>query len=121
MEKGIMPKPSTQQVIGAIFFCLSVIGIWLIRYEAQNDNHHYLKVWSIVFPIALCLSLAAIIFPGPRAERLQRGEDIATLSFVQIITRRWWKILAIAAMSGALHYWYWYVWKYFFLWKNYGR
>lgn len=96
-------------------------GLLWIRHEAQDDGHAYLKVWSIVLPMILCISGAACFFSGPVKERLQRGEDISSLSRLAIITRRWWKIIALAVLSGIVNYWYWYVWKYFFLWKNYGR
>jgi hypothetical protein len=111
-------KRARQQFVATITFFLSVAGLWLIWYEASDDAHFYLWQWSLIFPFLLIISIASIIFPGPRTERMQRGENVSAMGNLKVITNRWWFVIVLAAISGVFHYWYWFVWKYWFLWRN---
>lgn len=56
---------------------------------------------SAIFPAFTVLGLALILFPGYQEERLARGEDVSGLSGTQLLTPRWWAVLAVALAAGA--------------------
>ena len=59
--------------------------------------------------IAACSALAVLgggllILPSPRQERLGRFEDLWDMSALQMITARWWVVIAVALLVGGANY-----------------
>ena len=59
--------------------------------------------------VAACAALvvlggAMLILPGPREERLARFEDLWDMSSFQMITARWWVVIALALAVGGGNY-----------------
>jgi hypothetical protein len=59
--------------------------------------------------VAACAALvvlggALLILPSPREERLGRFEDLWDMSAFQMITTRWWVVIALALAVGAGNY-----------------
>lgn len=92
--------PLWKQRLGGMFIALVGGGFtawgW---YTALNEGHYYRNA-SIIFPAFFILGLGMILFPGYKEERIARGEDISTLSGMQLLTPRWWVILVVALVTG---------------------
>ncbi len=54
----------------------------------------------MLMPAFIVLGLAMIAIPGYKEERLARGEDLSGLSGTQLLTPRWWAVLAVALAAG---------------------
>ncbi len=54
----------------------------------------------MLMPTFLVLGLALVAIPGYKEERLTRGKDISGLSALQLLTPRWWAVLAVALAAG---------------------
>ena len=94
------PVPRWKQRLGGVL--IAAIGgggtLWL-WHVARSEGHVYLKA-SVLMPAFLVLGLAMVAIPGYKEERLARGEDLAGLSGVQLLTPRWWIVLVIALAAG---------------------
>jgi hypothetical protein len=55
------------------------------------------------FPSIAVIGIAMILIPGYRTERRMRGEDVEALSGRALITPRWWAVLVIALVAGAIN------------------
>jgi hypothetical protein len=86
-------------VFMAVTGTLLIVGNWHL---ALSQRRFYPKV-AILGPVLTIIGLGLIIFPGYRAERLARGEDLDRLSGAALITSRWWGVLAIAVGSGLIN------------------
>jgi hypothetical protein len=71
-------------------------------HSAIYAGSFYLKA-AMLGPAFTVIGLGLILFPGYRTERIERGEDISQLSGYQLMTPRWWGILAISLGSGLIN------------------
>ena len=84
-------------------FFLAALGLgftawlWWLR---GNPGVVYRQA-AFLFPAVAVIGLGLVIFPGTREKRLGRGEEIAQLQGVRLITPRWWVILALSLAAGA--------------------
>ena len=69
---------------------------------AISEGHFYVKA-AMIGPAFTTLGLALVMFPGYMTERVERGEDISQLIGLQLLTPRWWGILAISIGSGFIN------------------
>ncbi|AGY59259.1 hypothetical protein [Gloeobacter kilaueensis] len=93
----------TKKLLGGAL--IAAIGVGFIGwswYNRQSQGSFYIRT-SIFGPAALVLGLALLFVPGYREERRGRGEDISALSGLQLVTARWWFILALALALGLLN------------------
>jgi hypothetical protein len=79
----------------------AILTIWN-WHVAIYEGHFYGKV-AMIGPAFTMLGLALVIFPGYKTERIERGEDISQLTGIQLLTPRWWGILAISLGSGFIN------------------
>jgi hypothetical protein len=79
----------------------AILTIWTWR-SALAEGHYYLLA-AMGGPAFAIIGIALILVPGYRTERRQRGEDLDLLSGWELITARWWGILAIAVGSGFIN------------------
>lgn len=47
-----------------------------------------------------------MLIPGYREERIARGEDVSRLQGMQLITPRWWAVLALALAAPLANAWF---------------
>jgi hypothetical protein len=89
--------------LGGLFIATigAMLTIWTWR-SAIEQGHYYLLA-AIGAPAFTIIGIALILVPGYRTERLGRGEDLDLLSGWELITARWWGILAIALGSGSIN------------------
>jgi hypothetical protein len=92
--------PRGRQRIGGVFLTLLSGGFvaWT-WFTALRRGYYYPKA-AVIFPAFLVIGLALIAIPGYREERIARGEDVSQLQGAQLITPRWWAVLAIALAAG---------------------
>jgi hypothetical protein len=64
---------------------------------------HFPPQAGFEFPTIAVLGLALLVIPGYRTERRMRGEDVEALSGRALITPRWWAVLVIAIVIGAIN------------------
>ena len=84
---------------------IATIGAMLTIWNwhvAIYEGHFYVKA-AIVGPTFTIIGLALVLFPGYKTERIDRGEDISQLTGIQLLTPRWWGILAISLGSGFIN------------------
>ena len=94
------PVPRWKQRLGdAIIAAIGGGGTLWLWHVARSEGYVYLKA-SVLLPAFPVLGLAMIAIPGYKEERLARGEDLSGLSGVQLLTPRWWVVLALALAAG---------------------
>jgi hypothetical protein len=69
---------------------------------ALSDGRFYVKA-ALLGPAFTIIGLGLVLFPGYRTERIERGEDIARLTGLALLTPRWWGIIAISLGSGLVN------------------
>jgi hypothetical protein len=79
----------------------AILTIWN-WHVAIYQGHFYVKA-AMIGPAVTIVGLALVIFPGYKTERIERGEDISQLTGIQLLTPRWWGILAISLGSGFIN------------------
>ncbi len=79
----------------------AMLTIWTWR-SALEEGHYYLLA-TMGGPAFTIIGIALILVPGYRIERYHRGEDLDRFSGWELITARWWWILAIAIGSGFIN------------------
>jgi hypothetical protein len=92
-----------QRLGGAFIALLSASFVAWTWYTALTRGYYYRKA-ALIFPAFLVIGLALIGIPGYREERVARGEDVSQLQGMQLITARWWAVLA-AALAAAIGNW----------------
>jgi hypothetical protein len=88
---------------GGLF--IATIGAMLTSWNwhlAISAGHFYVKA-AMIGPAVTIIGLALVLFPGYKTERIERGEDISQLTGIQLLTPRWWGILAISLGSGFIN------------------
>ncbi|HET7233017.1 MAG TPA: hypothetical protein VFJ16_23610 [Longimicrobium sp.] len=92
--------PRGRQRLGGVFIALLSAGFvaWT-WYTALTRGYYYRKA-AWIFPAFLVIGLALVAIPGYREERIARGEDVSRLEGAQVITPRWWAVLAIAIAAS---------------------
>lgn len=94
------PVPRWKQRLGgALIAAIGGGGTLWLWHVARSEGYVYLKA-SVLLPAFCVLGLALIALPGYKEERLARGEDISGLSGTQLLTPRWWLVLAAALAAG---------------------
>jgi hypothetical protein len=87
-------------------FLFAVLGAGFTAWTlctAPNEGYFYRKA-SMLFPAFFVVGVALVLFPGYKEERITRGEDISGMRGYQLITPRWWVILAVAFGAGVGNY-----------------
>ncbi len=92
-----------QQVFGGVMLALGGGVTCWSWFTALSRGYYYPKA-AVIFPAFAVVGLALIFIPGYREERIARGEDISQLSGTQLLTRRWWIVLAIAMIVGMANF-----------------
>ncbi|OGE40058.1 hypothetical protein A3D25_04620 [Candidatus Daviesbacteria bacterium RIFCSPHIGHO2_02_FULL_43_12] len=87
------------QLVGLL---IMIGGIFITRmiWSSAQDTGRYLVQAAGVGPAAVVLGIAMILFPTYREERLAKGEDLSNLKGFQLVTPRWWVIIAIGLLAG---------------------
>jgi ABC-type Fe3+-siderophore transport system permease subunit len=95
----------TKERLGGLFIMAVGAGLtWFNWHIAYSEQHYYPKA-AMLGPAFFVLGLGLALFPGYRTERLTRGEDLAGVSGLKLLTPRWWLILVVALVAGGCN-WY---------------
>lgn len=100
-----MNSNTQQRIIGAVLLLLSAAAMGWLWYQVVKQAQYYSTLAAVV-PIFLVIGLGLLIFGGYREERLGRGENISKLSSVQMITPRWWVVLALSIVAGLANFYF---------------
>ena len=104
-----MPAPETarpagvprgRQRLGGVFIALLSGGFLAWTWYTALTRGYYYRKAAWIFPAFLVIGLALILIPGYREERIARGEDVSRLEGAQLVTPRWWAVLAIAIAAS---------------------
>lgn len=87
---------------GAFIATIGVILTFVSWHSAIYEGSFSIKA-GFGGPAFAILGIALLLFPGYQSERIARGEDISQLSGAQLLTPRWWGVLAVALGSGILN------------------
>ena len=94
------------QLFGVFVVLVGATGTVWGWYTALYRGYYEVNA-SIFFPYIGIFGLGLIAFRDFEEERIARGEDISQLSGMQLVTPRWWVILAVGLAAGlgnmALH------------------
>ena len=96
---GLRKKEQFGGLLMATIGAMLTIWNWHV---AISEGHFYVKA-AMIGPAFTTLGLALVLFPGYMTERVERGEDISQLIGLQLLTPRWWGILAISIGSGFIN------------------
>ena len=95
-----------KDIIGGILILLIAGALYFVNwYLIVNESRYYPKAMFIGATMMI-VGLGLIIFGGYRTERINRGEDISSLSGLSLFTPRWWVIFVIAIAFGAANWIY---------------
>jgi hypothetical protein len=97
--------PRRKQRLGGAFIALLSLGFVVWTWHTALHEGYYYRKAALIFPAFLMIGLALICFPGYKEERVARGEDISQLEGMALITPRWWGVLAMALLAGAVNWW----------------
>jgi membrane protein YdbS with pleckstrin-like domain len=98
-----MNSNTQQRIIGAVLVLLSTAAMGWLWYQVVKQAQYYSTLAAVV-PIFLVIGLGQLVFGGYREERVARGEDVSKLSSVEMITPRWWVVLALAIIAGLANF-----------------
>ena len=87
---------------GAFIATMGAILTYLSWHSAISEGSFSLKA-GFGGPAFAIIGIALLLFPGYQSERIARGEDISQLSGAQLLTPRWWGVLAVALGSGLIN------------------
>jgi hypothetical protein len=96
--------PRWKQQLGGL--CIAILGAGWTAWSwhtALNEGYYYRRA-SVVFPMFCVMGLGIVIFPGCKQERVDRGENISGMKGWELITARWWAIVAMAIVAGFGNY-----------------
>lgn len=97
---GVEPVPRWKQRLGGVLIAgIGGGGTAWVWHTALSEGYFYFKA-GVLMPAFLVLGLGLVAVPGYKEERIGRGEDISGLSGVELLTPRWWAILAGALAAG---------------------
>lgn len=94
--------PGWRRFGGSLIAALGAYLTWIAHAQARAEEEFSMRA-AMLGPAFAVLGLALLLFRGYREERLARGEDIRALSGSALITPRWWGVVAVAMLAGALH------------------
>ncbi len=89
--------------LGGIFIATLSLLLTGWNWQMVVYEHHFSLRATLIAPAFTVIGLGLVLFPGYRTERIERGEDLSNLSGIALITPRWWGILAVALVSGAVN------------------
>jgi hypothetical protein len=103
LARGRQMVSRKMERLGGLFIATvsAILTIWT-WHSAIYAGSFYPKA-ATIGPAFTIIGVALILFPGYRNERIERGEDIQRLSGSELVTPRWWAIMAIALGSGFLN------------------
>ena len=87
---------------GAFIATMGAILTYLSWHSAISEGSFSLKA-GFGGPAFAIIGIALLLFPGYQSERIARGEDISQLTGAQLLTPRWWGVLAVALGSGLIN------------------
>jgi ABC-type Fe3+-siderophore transport system permease subunit len=96
--------PRRKQQLGGLLIALIGGGFTAWGWRAALIEGYYYPKASLLFPAFCVIGLGLTLFPGYKEERIARGEDISQMSGHELITARWWAILAVALVVGIGNY-----------------
>jgi len=100
---GYRPRPRWAQGIAGLFIALMGGWMtWLAWHQTVRDAEFSLRA-SFLGPAFVVVGLGLAAFGGYREERLARGESLEGLEGMQLLTPRWWGVLAVALASAAVY------------------
>lgn len=74
-------------------------AVWLVH---RGQPSPFCKLEAAGSGLAV-LGLAIMVLPGPREERVRRGDDLWGMTPLQMITWRWWLVLAATLLVAWGH------------------
>lgn len=92
-----------QRIAGVGMAVLSAGFIVWTWHTALHEGYYYRNA-ALIFPAFFALGAGMVLFPDYRTERLARGEEISHLSGSQLLTPRWWGIVAVGLLAGVANW-----------------
>ena len=96
--------PRGRQRIGGVLIALLSGGFLAWTWYTALTRGYYYRKAALIFPAFLVIGVALLAIPGYREERIARGEDVSRLEGMQLITPRWWAVLALALAASAANW-----------------
>ena len=94
------PIPRWKRLLGGLLLMALSGSGWIWVWQDALDTGSFNLKTSLMFPSLFVVSIAVILLPNYKDERIARGEDISELSGTQLITFRWWIVTAVALAAG---------------------
>lgn len=92
--------PRGTQRLGGAFIALLAGGFVAWGWYTALTRGYFYRNAALVFPAFVVIGVALMLIPGYREERIARGEDVSRLEGMQLITPRWWAVLALAIAAS---------------------
>jgi hypothetical protein len=91
-----------QSIGGVIIFFLG-LGLTGVNWSFWfSDGSFYPKI-AFIGPAFAIVGLGLVAMPGPREERLAKGQNLADYPKTKMITPRWWAVIAAGLAFGGIN------------------
>ncbi len=103
MDLKTTPSPLVRRLAGAGILVAGLGAAYLTERQAATEQY-FSSLGGFGGPAFAVIGVGLILFKGYRQERLERGEDIARLEGVALLTPRWKGVLGAALVAGLAHF-----------------
>ena len=100
---GYAPVPRRKQQAGGLLIAALGTGLAAVAWRQADTEGRFSMAGSMLGPAFAVVGLALVAWPGYKEERLARGEDISALDGAQLLTPRWWGVLAAAFLAAGAY------------------
>lgn len=100
---GYRPRSrAVQAIAGAFIAGCGVFMSWIAWNQTVRDAEFSMR-GSMLGPAFVVIGLGLAAFGGYKEERLARGESLEGLQGLQLLTPRWWGVLALSLAAAAAY------------------
>ena len=100
---GYRPRSRAMQTGAGVFVAgCGVFMSWIAWKQTVRDAEFSLRA-SMLGPAFVVIGLGLAAFGGYKEERLARGESLEGLEGMQLLTPRWWGVLALSFAAAAAY------------------
>ncbi len=97
------PPPMVRRGVGLVMALAAGWMTSLSWIQARRDGEFSMAA-ALLGPAFCVIGLGLVLFKGYRQERLERGEDLAGLQGLDLLTPRWKGVLGAALVAMAVNY-----------------
>jgi len=105
LDRAVPPRavPRRRQRVGGALIAVVGAAIAAIAWQQAHTRGEFSLAGAFLGPAFLVMGAALVAWPGYREERLARGESLEGMEGAELLTPRWWGVLAAALAAGGAY------------------